>query len=705
MPDLDYAKVTGRFAFVVGDTNADLDDDPDTVWCDEGTIRFTPLTTLTKVAGGDPVPFTAGHASIDAEIDSEGYLTYQGKRYVHLVDLTSSKVNPQIGAGKATHKIQFIGVKANGTLVELPTTTMRITKDGPEGDGVNDITISSPVVPGSASPIYRGEAGPAVESAEIVAGDLVLVRSDGVELNAGELPVGPGGSDAGVAGYINTPGSQTETALAAAIASEIDAEDIPGQVADAVASDPDVIAAAAGLAASDAGLVRKVDPGIPALEVGELDSEFAEAKRDPTTQLIYRGEGLDGRAIELRGTQYGRDVDAEYVHVVGNTDYSWAAFRDMASGRFPELVLDQAGKVPAAILAAWAARMPIGAVTTWPIDIVGLAGQSNNTERGTLPAVVADVDDRILQWNPSTSQIETMGAGGTGFGQAPWVGSEFAREYVKHHYGRRVLVVPTALGSTGFVEGNAGVPGGPTYSWDRTNTTATTNLYARMIARISAAVAAAGSGARLVALLWSQGESDRGLLTESQYAAKLDDLIAQARIDLSTPALPVVIGSMTPETIRANTGGTAAINAALLDTPRRVQRTSYVSGPTDMPDSTGDIHWSPQGQAERARRMAVDGLFRAQVNLATGQPIPPQRLRVTRSGSEVTITWDPAPARVTAYTIQTSTDSGATWNTLTLPGPLATETTITVPANTPVWVRGSSTNEVGTSTTTREVHA
>ena len=60
------------------------------------------------------------NAVIVATINSAGYLEFNGKQYVYVVDLTSDKVNPQIGAGKATHRVTFKNVKANGTPVAFP---------------------------------------------------------------------------------------------------------------------------------------------------------------------------------------------------------------------------------------------------------------------------------------------------------------------------------------------------------------------------------------------------------------------------------------------------------------------------------------------------------------------------------------------------------------------------------------------------------
>ncbi len=222
MPDLDYVKLVGRLGITAAD-GPDEDDTPDTIWCDSGTIRITPLITYAKIAGATPSPWTAGNAVIDATLSGDGYLWHNGKAGVWLVDLTSPKVNPHYEDDQATYRIEFIDVMADGTPVKFPTVEVALT--GPE---VNDLTLVSPVPTGSPTPIIRGEQGTGIQSATVEGGELLLELTDGTEVNAGELPVGPGGSDAGVADYITTPGTDTAAALSATLVTGL--ADRPGPV-------------------------------------------------------------------------------------------------------------------------------------------------------------------------------------------------------------------------------------------------------------------------------------------------------------------------------------------------------------------------------------------------------------------------------------------------------------------------------------------
>ena len=163
MAGLDFIKVVGRLGITVADTNYDLDTDPDVIWCDSGEVWFTPLNVITKVLGMPPTPATLGQTTIKAEVDSEGYLSLNGVRGVGLVDLTSSKVNPRIGPGTATHRVEFRNVQSGSTPLFFEPFTARIAPDV-ASDGVCDITLLMPFVVGSPKPLVMGPPGPKGDS-------------------------------------------------------------------------------------------------------------------------------------------------------------------------------------------------------------------------------------------------------------------------------------------------------------------------------------------------------------------------------------------------------------------------------------------------------------------------------------------------------------------------------------------------------------
>lgn len=185
MPDLDYVKLVGRLGLVVGDGVADPDVLPDTVWCTEGEVRITPLNVYTKVQGGEPSPWTAGHGALSASVDSNGFVSWNGQPFVWLVDLTSDKVNPYIADGQATHKVEFVNVRAAGTIVKFPTTNIRVAADSVDPEtGAVDLTLAMPVPAGGGTPIIVGPPG----------------------------PPGPGVNDAGISTFLADPDSESVAA-------------------------------------------------------------------------------------------------------------------------------------------------------------------------------------------------------------------------------------------------------------------------------------------------------------------------------------------------------------------------------------------------------------------------------------------------------------------------------------------------------------
>lgn len=217
--DLDYCKIVGRIALAVGD-GPDSGENPDLIFPDRGsTVTFEPLQKFVKVDGAVP-PVTIGGANIVAHIDENtGYITYPepteetdgsltyGDPRVWLLDLGSDKVNPVIARDKAAYRVTF-NVRFNATKVDFPSFTFH-----PLPGVDNDITLMAPVPVAGGNAIVVGPRGTSIQALSVEGGDLIATFEDGTEVNAGKLPVGPGGSDAGVADYATTPGTQTRKAL------------------------------------------------------------------------------------------------------------------------------------------------------------------------------------------------------------------------------------------------------------------------------------------------------------------------------------------------------------------------------------------------------------------------------------------------------------------------------------------------------------
>jgi hypothetical protein len=161
-----------------------------------------------------------------------------------------------------------------------------------------------------------------------------------------------------------------------------------------------------------------------------------------------------------------------------------------------------------------------------------------------------------------------------------------------------------------------------------------------------------------------------------------------------------------PEWVAAAPTSAGRIRAALLDTPRRLQRTAYVDG---VPNgggsaSVGDlVHYAREG-VEKLGRLAHEGWKRAVMNVATSIPAPPQVVTARYRAGALTVSWSPPYSRVTTFVVEYQIDGG-TWVTATLTRPLDTTLTVTGLTGTTVAVRVSTTNEVGTSAPSTPVTA
>lgn len=218
MADLDYVYVVGRFGIAVAD-GGDPDDDPDTVWCDTGTISLEPQKGETKVAGGLPVPWTGGQSVFKPTIDAEGFLTWHGQHFMKVVDLTSDKVNPRVVDGKATHGVRFDQVKAGDQTVTFEQRPVRLSADMataldstaaaayglPTGTLVCDLTKLLPVPVANSVPIVVGPQGPP--------GDPTLTDEvTATNISTGDL------TKSALATEISTTGTPAEMAVTAKIA-------------------------------------------------------------------------------------------------------------------------------------------------------------------------------------------------------------------------------------------------------------------------------------------------------------------------------------------------------------------------------------------------------------------------------------------------------------------------------------------------------
>ena len=264
----------------------------------------------------------------------------------------------------------------------------------------------------------------------------------------------------------------------------------------------------------------------------------------------------------------------------------------------------------------------------------------------------------------------------------------FARRYRQEHPDRKVLLVPSAYGATGFST-SAPAQGG---TWDWTAPDDGTNLAVNAVRQTQDALTAAGSGARLAGILWHQGEGDGSIAAD--YHLYLDGLIAWLRDQLDAPDVPFVVGQMSPD--RQGGGNGVTIDAAHQMTPARVERTAFAPTPAGLHNYGDATHLATRG-LQKVGLNFFDALERAEFNTYGGGPIGVEDLRARRSGDTVTVEWGPAWCRVTEYRVEWRTSGGA-WATTGVTHSPSLATSATVSATEAVEVRVITVNETGEST-------
>lgn len=282
-------------------------------------------------------------------------------------------------------------------------------------------------------------------------------------------------------------------------------------------------------------------------------------------------------------------------------------------------------------------------------DLILVAGQSNaQGQNNDFDARTDPADSRVWVFEGAstyshqiTRAVEPMvhqsGSGGVG------PGLPFARWYASTApSNRRVLLVPAAVAGTALTDTSG-------QTW---HPQVRGSLYDGAIAQTNAALAAAGTGARIVAVLWVQGEQDAGNnVPAATYQPLLDALIGGLRRDLAAPNLPFIVGSMVPETY-----GSTPIAAVHAGTPTRVRYTAYVQPPTGYARTDQTLHYTAAGQRVIGRLMAL-ALPTAVANTsAPAAPLPGPNLTAPPTGP--TYVAATASGAMTAPTVNVSALAG-----------------------------------------------
>lgn len=132
---LTYGQVVGRFIAIVGDKPTDLDDYPDIVPL-TGSVTLTPRIEAALLPGHQSGPLTAIARPIQAQLDSQGYISRNGVRGVYVV----ATDNPAIGVTDFTYLVSFENLRSEGALVRYPSFSITVKA----GD-VIDLALVAPV--------------------------------------------------------------------------------------------------------------------------------------------------------------------------------------------------------------------------------------------------------------------------------------------------------------------------------------------------------------------------------------------------------------------------------------------------------------------------------------------------------------------------------------------------------------------------------
>jgi hypothetical protein len=152
--NLSYGTVTGRFLLAYADSN-DIGSNPDAVPA-KGTVYFTPSPNYIKDVTATPAPVTILPASVECELDSEGYIVgYGTDRGVRLLATDDPQGNPV----DWTWRVEFRLTDATGSPVR---TVPEFSFELPGGTTV-DLTDVTPVPDANGTYYLVGPTGPANE--------------------------------------------------------------------------------------------------------------------------------------------------------------------------------------------------------------------------------------------------------------------------------------------------------------------------------------------------------------------------------------------------------------------------------------------------------------------------------------------------------------------------------------------------------------
>lgn len=207
-------------------------------------------------------------------------------------------------------------------------------------------------------------------------------------------------------------------------------------------------------------------------------------------------------------------------------------------------------------------------------------------------------DDRVKQWDWSSSTVvaavEPLSTRETTTGMG--ASNTFVKDYLANKLtaGRRVLIVNTARGGTGF-----SLPSSNTdtaLTWDRAQTNDAHNLAYTTVAALQGIMAGLPAGSRIVAYLANHGSTDgTNNMPKATFKAALQDWITWFRGQMSTPSVPYVMMQMRPDLI-ANENRHKIIDDAQTETAAEMAYVGKASSPVGSTYYRADsVHFNAAG--------------------------------------------------------------------------------------------------------------
>ncbi len=225
-----------------------------------------------------------------------------------------------------------------------------------------------------------------------------------------------------------------------------------------------------------------------------------------------------------------------------------------------------------------------------PLSLHLLVGQSNMAGRGRPDAASTPADPRLVAWSREDTWVPARDPlhwdkpeAGVGPGLA-FASAKAAADPTVH-----LGLIPAAVGGTSITRWLPGVQDPVTRAFPYDDAVRRARLAMR--------------DGTLQAILWHQGEADRGEAARALYADRLVELAARLRADLQTPDVPFIAGELAQ--LRAErSADTAAFNAVLAGLHGRIPRFALVTA-EGLRDGGDQLHLDTASARELGRRYAA----------------------------------------------------------------------------------------------------